>query len=65
MLEEPTKDPSPDPFCESASRLISDWRKILCRVVDEAEILTREKPVVGLAAAFLAGAFLSSLFRRR
>jgi len=65
MLDDSVEDPSPDPFCESASRLISDWRKILCRVVDEAEILTREKPLVGLTAAFLAGAFLSSLFRRR
>ena len=65
MLEDSAKDPLPDAFCESASRLFSEWRKILCRVVDEAEILTREKPVVGLTAAFLAGAFLSSLFRRR
>jgi hypothetical protein len=33
--------------------------------VDEAETFTREKPAVGLSAAFLAGAFLCSFFRRR
>lgn len=65
MLDDPSEKSSPDPLCESVSKLLSDWRKILCRVVDEAEIFTREKPVVGLTAAFLAGAFLSSLFRRR
>jgi hypothetical protein len=65
MTDESTGKNSPDPLCESASKLLSDWRKILCRVVDEAENFTREKPVVGLTAAFLAGAFLSSCFRRR
>jgi len=65
MLNDSSDPPSPDPLCESASKLLSDWRKILCRIVDEAETFTREKPVVGLTGAFLAGAFLSSLFRRR
>jgi hypothetical protein len=65
MLEDSAEKSSPEPLCDSASKLLSDWRKILCRVVDEAEALTREKPVVGLTAAFLAGAFLSSFFRRR
>ena len=64
MKDDSAETSSPDP-CESASKLLSDWRKILSRVVDEAETFTREKPVVGLTAAFLAGAFLSSLFRRR
>jgi len=50
MLEDSVEHPSPDPFCESASKLLSDWRKILCRVVDEAESFTRKKPVVGLTA---------------
>jgi hypothetical protein len=58
-------NPSPDPLYESASKLLSDWRKILCRAVDEAETFTREKPLLGLTAAFFAGAFLSSFFRRR
>jgi hypothetical protein len=65
MLDESSEQSAPDPFCESASKLLSDWRKILSRVVDEAETFTREKPVVGLTAAFLAGTFLSSFFRRR
>jgi len=65
MLDDSSKKPSAEPLCESASKLLSDWRNILCSVVDEAESFTREKPVVGLTAAFLAGAFLSSFFRRR
>ena len=65
MLEDAVEHPSPEPFCESASNLLSNWRKILCRMADEAESFTREKPVLGLTAAFLAGAFLSSFFRRR
>ena len=50
---------------DSAEKLLSDGREILCRLVDEAETFTREKPAVGLSAAFFAGAFLSSFFRRR
>ena len=65
MRDESSEKPSPEPLRESASKLLSDWRDILCRVVDEAETFTREKPAVGLSAAFLAGAFLSSFFRRR
>jgi len=56
---------SSDPLRESAAALLSDWREFLCRLVDETEKFTRDKPAVGLAAAFCAGAFLSSLFRRR
>jgi len=65
MLDDSAEKSAPEPFCDTASKLLSDWRKILCSVVDEAESLTREKPVVGLTAAVLAGAFLSSFFRRR
>jgi len=65
MLDDAVEKPEREPFCDTASRLLTDWRKILSRAVDEAEIFTREKPGVGLTAAFLAGAFLSSLFRRR
>ena len=65
MKEDSEGKPSPDQFRESASKLLSDWREILCRFVDEAETFTREKPAVGLTAAFFAGAFLSSFFRRR
>jgi hypothetical protein len=65
MKEESAEKPSPEERRESASKLISDWREILCRLVDEAEAFTREKPAVGLAAAFFAGTFLSSFFRRR
>lgn len=65
MKEDSAEKPSPDGCRESASKLLSDWREILCRLVDEAETFTREKPAVGLSAAFVAGAFLSSFFRRR
>ncbi len=65
MRDDSADKPSPDQFRESASKLLSDWREILSRLVDEAEIFTREKPAVGLTAAFFAGAFLSSFFRRR
>ncbi len=58
-----TADPTPP--CNSASKLLSEWREILCKLVDEAESFTREKPAVGLAAAFLAGTFLGSFFRKR
>ena len=65
MKEDSDETPKPDPFCESASKLLSDWREILCRAVDEAETFTRAKPAVGLIAAFLAGSFMGSFFRRR
>jgi hypothetical protein len=64
-MKDSSDTPSPDPLPESASKLLSEWRELLCRLVDEAEKFTREKPAMGLAAAFLTGAFLSSLFRRR
>lgn len=65
MKEDSAEKPAPEDRCEAASKLISEWREILCRLVDEAEAFTREKPAVGLAAAFFAGSFLSSFFRRR
>ena len=65
MKDDSVETPAPDPFRESASKLLSDWREILCHAVDEAETFTREKPAVGLFAAFLAGTFLGSFFRRR
>jgi len=65
MQDDSVDAPSPDAFRESASKLIADWREILCRVVDEAETFTRQKPGVGLTVVFFAGAFLGSFFRRR
>ncbi len=65
MNDDSAEPETPRPFRESASRLLTDWRELLCRLVDEAETFTREKPGVGLSAAFFAGAFLSSFFRRR
>jgi hypothetical protein len=50
---------------ESAAELLADWRALLSRLADEAEEFTREKPKAGLLAAFCAGAFFASLFRRR
>ena len=64
-MKEDSETPSPDPSWESASTLLSDWRELLSRLVGEAEAFTREKPGVGLTAAFFAGAFLGSFFRRR
>jgi hypothetical protein len=60
-----SEDPSPDHPRESTSKLLSDWRELLSRLTEEAETFTREKPAMGLAAAFFAGVFVSSFFRRR
>jgi len=49
----------------SAAELLADWRALLSRLADEAGEFTREKPKAGLLAAFCAGAFFASLFRRR
>jgi hypothetical protein len=65
MQDDSSETPSQEPFRESASRLIADWRVILSRLVEEAETFTREKPGVGLAAALFAGTLLGSFFRRR
>jgi hypothetical protein len=65
MNDDSGETPKPDPFSESAAKLLADWREILTRAVDEAETFTREKPAVGLIAAFLAGSFMGSFFRRR
>ena len=65
MKDDPAAKSDPDPRCDSAAKLLSEWREILCRLVDEAETFTREKPAVGLAAAFFAGTFLASFFRKR
>jgi hypothetical protein len=59
------RGPSPGFDRESAEKLLGDWRELLSRLADEAREFTREKPGAGLIAAFFAGAFLSSLFRRR
>jgi ElaB/YqjD/DUF883 family membrane-anchored ribosome-binding protein len=50
---------------DTVATLLSEWRQVLSQLVDEAERFTREKPSVGLAAAFLAGTLFGSLFRRR
>ncbi len=50
---------------DTLSKILTDWRRLLTKCVDEAEEFTREKPGVGLAAAFFAGLFAGSLFRRR
>ena len=50
---------------ETFSALLGEWRQLASRLVEEAEQFTREKPAAGLAAAFVAGFVLNSLFRRR
>jgi hypothetical protein len=50
---------------ESVGALWREWRELLSRLAEEAEDFTRERPRAGLLAAFFAGAFLSSIFRRR
>ena len=50
---------------DSAATLWREWRELVSRLAGEAEEFTRERPRAGLLAAFFAGAFLSSMFRRR
>ena len=64
-MEETTPNSEPKDTFDKASRLMTDWRKLLSRGVDEVEAFTREKPVAGLATAFLAGILTGSFFRRR
>ena len=45
--------------------LLSEWRDLCRRCLDEAESFTRERPAAGLAIAFFAGTFFVSFFRRR
>lgn len=64
-MEEPRGNSRSERSRETLSQLLSEWREIVSRCVDEAEKFTREKPSVGLAAAFLAGLVFGSVFRRR
>lgn len=64
-MDETAGNSEPKARLETASRLLTDWRHLLSRGVEEAETFTREKPVAGLAAAFLAGLLTGSFFRRR
>ncbi len=57
--------PSSESSSEKLSRLLTDWREVFSRCVDEAEKFTREKPSMGLAVAFFAGAVFGSLLRKR
>jgi len=50
---------------ETISAVLAEWRHVLSQLVDEAERFTRDKPSVGLAAAFIVGTIFGSLFRRR
>lgn len=64
MIEEPG-GPDPKPGGEEYRRLLTEWRKLISHGIDEVEIFTKEKPLVGLAAAFFAGTLLGSIWRRR
>lgn len=65
MVEEKLEKVRGDGARRSLAGLVSEWRGLFERCVNEAETFTREKPSVGLAAAFLTGFVLGSLFRRR
>ena len=45
--------------------LLSEWRDVCHRCLDEVEQFTQERPAVGLAVAFFAGTFFGSFLRRR
>ena len=64
-MKDDERKPFPGFDRESAAELLADWRALLSRLADEAGEFTREKPKAGLLAAFCAGAFFASLFRRR
>lgn len=65
-MEKPAGENSrPRRSADTLTQLLSEWRELLSRCVDEAEKFTREKPSVGLAAAFLAGLVFGNFFRRR
>jgi len=57
--------PRPERSGETLSALLGEWRRLLTRLVDEAEQFARERPSAGLTAAFLAGLLLGSFLRRR
>lgn len=49
---------------EQLTVLLSEWRDLCRRCLEEAEDFTRERPAASLAIAFFAGTFIVSLFRR-
>lgn len=57
--------PPPERRGDTWAGLLGEWRRILSRLVEEAEQFAREKPSAGLTAAFLTGLLLGSFLRRR
>ena len=64
MIEK-AEAPGPDLERKDFGQLLTEWRGLFSHCVSETEKFTREKPVAGLAIAFLAGTVLSSLWRKR
>ena len=64
MADEPATSPQKD----SASSLLREWRQLLTQAADESERFAKERPIVALVVAFIAGvvfnALVSALFRR-
>ena len=61
--------PSPPAHREDPAQLMQDWARYMTRALDGAEVFARQKPLVALALAFVAGVvingLLSLLFRRK
>ena len=64
-MEETDEKTAPEGSGKIFSELLGEWREVLTRAVDEAETFTRERPIAGLGAAFVAGLVLGNLFRKR
>lgn len=54
---------------EDPAQLLQDWGRYLTSATDTAEVFTRQKPLVALLLAFLAGllfnGLVSMIFRRK
>ena len=64
-MDETSQKTVPERKSDAFSTLLGEWREVLTRAVDEAERFTRDRPVAGLGAAFVAGLVFGNLFRKR
>ena len=69
MADEQAVTPSTKPNREDPAQLLQDWGRYLTSATDTAEVFTRQKPLVALLLAFVAGllfnGLVSLLFRRK
>jgi hypothetical protein len=57
-------EPRHRPPDEQLTALLTEWRDLCRRCLNEVEGFTRERPAASLAIAFFAGSFIVSFFRR-